>query len=200
MKFSSCICYHDIPALTSDFPMPKRSSTRPAVSSSGTTRPSREPTSRPAATASAGKASAQAKTRIPRASAAQAGAAATTASSEQAVARPDSRPRSGPPTVQTPPTTPARAHGWTFLTNHAHVLFCLAEDGEIRMRDLAARVGITERAVARILDELEEAGYVTRDRQGRRNRYVVHGHAHLRHPIEAHRTVDELVALVLRRR
>jgi DNA-binding MarR family transcriptional regulator len=79
-------------------------------------------------------------------------------------------------------------------------LFCLAEDGEIRIRDLATRVGITERAVARILDELEVAGYLTRDRQGRRNRYVVHGDAKLRHPIEAHRTVDELVQLVVGRR
>lgn len=118
---------------------------------------------------------------------------------EQSASRHAGRASTGSVTGGPPAASPARANGWTFLTNHAHVVFCLAEDGEMRMRDLAARVGITERAVARILDELEEAGYVTRDRQGRRNRYVVHGSVHLRHPIEAHCTVEDLVALVIRR-
>lgn len=90
-----------------------------------------------------------------------------------------------------------RAPDWTFLTNHAHVLFCLAKDPEIRLRDVADRVGITERAVQRIVTELETAGFITRQRNGRRNRYTVHRHNPLRHPIESHRTVDDLLALIL---
>jgi predicted ArsR family transcriptional regulator len=64
--------------------------------------------------------------------------------------------------------------GWTFLTNHAHVLFCLAErPDDVRVRDVAVRVGITERAVQRILGELEAAGYLERSRVGRRSVYVL---------------------------
>jgi DNA-binding MarR family transcriptional regulator len=59
-------------------------------------------------------------------------------------------------------------HEWTFLTNHAHVLVCIAGDPNARVRDIAARVGITERAVARILFDLEDAGYIVRTRDGRR--------------------------------
>jgi predicted ArsR family transcriptional regulator len=70
---------------------------------------------------------------------------------------------------------------WTFLTNHAQVLLCIAEDPEVRLRDVAERVGITERATQRILSELVEAGYVRSTRIGRRNRYAVdHEHA-MRH-------------------
>jgi DNA-binding MarR family transcriptional regulator len=89
------------------------------------------------------------------------------------------------------------AQPWTFLTNHAHVLLCLARDPETRMRDVAEQVGITERAVQRIVSELEEAGYVVRDREGRRNRYEVRADVALRHPIERHRSVATLLALVL---
>ena len=85
---------------------------------------------------------------------------------------------------------------WTFLTNHAHVLLCLARDPTIRRRDLADRVGITERAVGTILAELEAAAVIGVKREGRRNRYRVHGQVRLRHPVEAHRTVGDLVALV----
>src|SRR3954451_6314876 len=85
---------------------------------------------------------------------------------------------------------------WTFLTNHAHVLLCLATDSELRLRDVATRVGITERAVQRIVAELEEAGYLTRLRSGRRNSYEVHQDKPLRHPIEAHRHVSSLIELV----
>lgn len=91
---------------------------------------------------------------------------------------------------------PTATHGWTFLTNHAHVLLSVASDPEARLREIAQRVGITERAVHRILVELTEAGYVTPVREGRRNRYEVHGSVPLRHPIERHRTVDALLALV----
>jgi len=84
---------------------------------------------------------------------------------------------------------------WTYLTNHSHVLICLAREPELRLRDVAERVGITERAVQRIVTELEESGAITRERDGRRNRYAVHVDTHLRHPIEAHRTIGDLIAL-----
>lgn len=87
----------------------------------------------------------------------------------------------------------AASHAWTYLTNHTHVLVCLAEDAELRVRDMAARIGITERAVQRIIVDLEEAGVLTRERAGRRNRYVLHGGEHLRHPLEAHCSVGALV-------
>jgi predicted ArsR family transcriptional regulator len=85
---------------------------------------------------------------------------------------------------------------WTFLTNHAHVLLCLARDPSLRRRDLAERVGITERAVGTILGELEAAEVITVRRAGRRNTYRIHGRVRLRHPVEAHRTVGDLIALV----
>lgn len=85
---------------------------------------------------------------------------------------------------------------WTFLTNHAHVLLCLAKDPEARLRDVADLVGVTERAVQRIVSELEEAGYLERAREGRRNHYVVRPDLPLRHPIEQHRTVASLISLV----
>ncbi|HEY8379569.1 MAG TPA: winged helix-turn-helix domain-containing protein [Nannocystis sp.] len=76
------------------------------------------------------------------------------------------------------------------------MLFCVVQDPEIRLRDVAERVGITERAVQRIVTELEESGYITRQRSGRRNVYVVHGHKPLRHRIEAHKRVGDLIALI----
>ena len=85
---------------------------------------------------------------------------------------------------------------WTFLTNHSHVLICLAEDPDLRLRDVAERVGITERAVFRIVADLEEAGVITRHREGRRNQYEVHGGEPLRHPVEQHRTVGDLLGLL----
>lgn len=85
---------------------------------------------------------------------------------------------------------------WTFLTNHAHVLLCLAREPGARMRDVADLVGITERAVQRIVADLEEAGYIERRRDGRRNRYSVQVDLPLRHPIEQHRSVSALIALV----
>jgi DNA-binding IclR family transcriptional regulator len=86
--------------------------------------------------------------------------------------------------------------GWTFLTNHSHVLICLSRDPDLRIRDLAAQVGITERAVQSILRDLEEGGYVSRDKIGRRNRYDLHPDHPMRHPVEAsHRVQDLLDAL-----
>jgi DNA-binding IclR family transcriptional regulator len=88
---------------------------------------------------------------------------------------------------------------WTFLTNHAHVLFCIAQDPEVRLRDVAARVGITERAVQRIVTDLESEGYLRVSKEGRRNRYEVRDDLPLRHPIERNRSVRALINLVLGR-
>jgi predicted transcriptional regulator len=97
-----------------------------------------------------------------------------------------------------PPEKPEPAPpSWTFLTNHAHVLLCVARDAEVRIRDLATQVGITERAVQRILAELEEAGYLSHEKIGRRNTYRVRTNLPLRHPIERHRKIAALVALIL---
>ena len=82
---------------------------------------------------------------------------------------------------------------WTFLTNHCHVLICIASDPTLRMRDLAARVGITERAVQRIVADLRDAGYLSLERRGRRNHYDVHTLRPMRHPVEGHRLVSELL-------
>ena len=76
---------------------------------------------------------------------------------------------------------PEEVKTWTFLTNHAQVLLCLADTPDIRLRDVAERVGITERATQRILAELVEAGYVRAERVGRRNRYTVDREHTMRH-------------------
>ena len=92
------------------------------------------------------------------------------------------------------------SHGWTFLTNHAHVLLCIAEEPDILMREVAVRVGITERATQRIVAELEHAGYVSHRRVGRRNHYEVDLRRPMRHPLEASREVGTLLrALAIRR-
>jgi DNA-binding Lrp family transcriptional regulator len=88
---------------------------------------------------------------------------------------------------------------WTFLSNHAHVLVCLALDPDARLRDVAASVGITERAVQKIVTDLEQAGIIVRERAGRRNSYRLHLEVPLRHPLEAHKTVGVLLSLVLDR-
>lgn len=85
---------------------------------------------------------------------------------------------------------------WTFLTNHAHVLFCLSRDPELRMREVADAVGVTERAVQRIVAELEEAGYLRREKTGRRNHYELQAERPLRHPIEQHCQVADLLAVL----
>ncbi|KPJ82659.1 MAG: hypothetical protein AMJ58_00405 [Gammaproteobacteria bacterium SG8_30] len=95
------------------------------------------------------------------------------------------------------PEADAGARHWTFLSNHGHVLVCLARDPEARLRDVALAVGITERAVQKIVSDLEEAGVVERVREGRRNRYRLFLDRPLRHPIEAHRTVGSLLGMVL---
>lgn len=89
------------------------------------------------------------------------------------------------------------ARSWTFLSNHAHVLVCLAADPDTRLRDIAAKVGITERRVNGILADLEEAGIITVFKSGRRNSYEIDRRARLRHPLEAHKTVGDLLKGVL---
>jgi predicted transcriptional regulator len=86
---------------------------------------------------------------------------------------------------------------WTFLSNYAHVLVCLAENPEARLRDVAERVGITERSTQRLIAHLDQAGILIRVKQGRRNSYYINTHAHLRHPIEEFCTVGELLQVVL---
>jgi Mn-dependent DtxR family transcriptional regulator len=84
-------------------------------------------------------------------------------------------------------------HVWRFVTNHARVLACIAADPRVRLKDIAATVGITERSAAQIVTDLEGAGYLTKTRDGRRNRYELHGELPLRHPHHRHHTVGELI-------
>lgn len=85
--------------------------------------------------------------------------------------------------------------GWTFLTHHGHVLVALAQDPELTVDQIALKVGITSRATAKILNDLVEAGYVEKERVGRRNTYTVHGEIPLRHPLNNQTQVAELIAL-----
>lgn len=101
----------------------------------------------------------------------------------RSASQPESAPRPGP--------------RWTFLSNHAHVLICLAREPHVRLREVAVLIGITERAVQKILADLEKEGLVERHREGRRNSYDLHLEQPLRHPLEAHREVGELVALIV---
>jgi hypothetical protein len=84
---------------------------------------------------------------------------------------------------------------WTFLTNHGHVLICLARSPELRLRDVALIVGVTERAVQRIVTDLEEGGYLTRHKSGRQNAYEINIDGPMRHPVESPSTVRGLIAL-----
>ena len=94
--------------------------------------------------------------------------------------------------------TDDRRPTWTFLTNHGHVLLAVAADPDTRVEEVAARVGISSRAVLAILRDLEDAGYLTRTRRGRRTHYEVVPHRPFRHPNEADREVDELLAVFVR--
>ncbi|GGA73452.1 transcriptional regulator [Neiella marina] len=86
--------------------------------------------------------------------------------------------------------------GWTLLSNHAHVLVCLTLDPKMRLRDMASNVGITERAVQRIIAELEEAGFLSHHREGRRNHYQIHTDQPLRHPLEKDCSIGSLLEAV----
>ncbi len=86
---------------------------------------------------------------------------------------------------------------WTFLSNHTHVLVCLAANAEQTLRDVSLQVGITERAVQRIVADLETAGVLTRERDGRRNRYALDLDVHLRHALERHCRIGDILRLVI---
>lgn len=86
--------------------------------------------------------------------------------------------------------------GWAFLTNHARVLVCIADDPGIRLRELGDRVGITERATHRIVTELATAGYITRQRTGRRNHYTINAHLPLPDPIPREQSIGELLEVL----
>lgn len=101
-----------------------------------------------------------------------------------------------PPLPSNHQIQPQPPTGWTFLTNHTHVLLCLFRQPEQRLRDVAAAVGITERMVQRIVAELAEAGYLQITKEGRCNRYTVNDGLRLRHPLEIHHTIGELLTVL----
>jgi DNA-binding transcriptional ArsR family regulator len=92
----------------------------------------------------------------------------------------------------TEPESPG-ARTWTFLTNHAHVLLCLARGEALTARELGLQIGITERAVQVILADLTDSGYLVKKKVGRRNLYTVNHKGRLRHPLEAHHTIGKLI-------
>ena len=95
--------------------------------------------------------------------------------------------------VSIPPTAGDSYPGWRFVTNHARVLESIARNPTSRLRDVALIVGVTERTAAQIVDDFVRAGYITKTREGRRNRYEIHGELPLRHPQHQHRTVADLL-------
>lgn len=90
----------------------------------------------------------------------------------------------------------SRDGSWTYLTNHAHVLLAIAAEPDLRLKDIAARVDVTERRTAQIISDLEESGVVERQRRGRRNHYVILPHHPLRHPLEQHHEVADLLRAI----
>ena len=86
--------------------------------------------------------------------------------------------------------------GWTFLTNHAHVLLCIARDPELRIRDIATMVGITERAAQAIVSDLETEGYLNVAKEGRRNVYEVHPNVAFRHPLLRDHDIGEIMKVL----
>ena len=84
-------------------------------------------------------------------------------------------------------------HNWRFLTNYAHVLTAVGANPTLRLRDIAATVGVTERTAVQIVNDLVRAGYLTKTRNGRRNTYEIHDELPLRHPRHRHHTVGDLI-------
>jgi len=100
-------------------------------------------------------------------------------------------------TARSSQATPGElANRWTFFTNHAHVLILLSRDPKQVLREVALQVGITERAVQRIIADLEEEGFIKREKLGRQNVYNVYADRQLRHPIESHRKIGHLLKLI----
>jgi DNA-binding MarR family transcriptional regulator len=85
---------------------------------------------------------------------------------------------------------------WRFVTNHTQVLLCIARNPDTRLRDIAEKVGITERAVQRIVADLVESGFVTRERVGSRSRYTINRRAKMRHPSQIDHEIGELLDLL----
>ena len=100
-----------------------------------------------------------------------------------------------PPRAANPGAPGTGRPAWTFLTNHGHVLLAVAQSQDARVTEIAAQVGITTRATLTILKDLEDAGYLTRHRVGRRTHYTVDVHQHFRHPATAAHEVGELLAI-----
>ncbi|QEG36119.1 helix-turn-helix transcriptional regulator [Bythopirellula goksoeyrii] len=103
------------------------------------------------------------------------------------------------PPLAAPPTKagPEPRHRWTFLTNHSHVLILLHAEPDLVVREIAARVEITERAIQQIIADLEVEGFIEREKIGRRNHYRVKSDHYLRHPIEAHCKIADLLSLIV---
>lgn len=100
--------------------------------------------------------------------------------------------------AQAAPATRQRSRTeWTLLSNHGYVLLCIADDPDTRLRDIAARVGITERAVFGIVEDLERGGIIERVKVGRRNRYLINAESPLRHKIEAGHSVGDLISALV---
>ena len=93
-------------------------------------------------------------------------------------------------------TQEQQLQSWRFVTNHTQVLLCIARDPDVRLRDVAGTVGITERAAQRILADLVESGFIERQRVGRRNRYVVNRNREMRHPAQAGHDIGALLDLL----
>jgi DNA-binding MarR family transcriptional regulator len=92
--------------------------------------------------------------------------------------------------------TESTGSGWTFLTNHGHVLLSIAKNPNLRLRDIAELVGITERSTQGIIADLAAGGYIEIKRDGRCNIYTTRPEKHLRHPIESHKQVADLIGLI----
>lgn len=88
-------------------------------------------------------------------------------------------------------------HEWTFFTNHAHVMICLTRNPKQPLREVALSVGITERAVLGIVADLEKSGYLKRHRSGRQNTYEIHPGKPLRHPLESHCAIGDLLEVII---
>lgn len=106
--------------------------------------------------------------------------------------RPKVRPAIRPSSQKPVPVS----QDWTFLSNHCHTLLVLTTSPNLPLREVALAVGITERSVQRIVSDLEEANYLKKEKVGRQNSYVILPHRHLRHPLESHCKVDQLLALL----
>lgn len=107
--------------------------------------------------------------------------------------KPAAQPKTAPSVTSASNSTMNR---WTFLSNHAHVLIALYGNPDLVLREVALQVGITERGVQRIVQDLEDGGFIRREKVGRKNHYQVLTKQPLRHPLEAHRTIGDLLKLI----